>query len=155
MLTRAGDTFYDRHRNPPIPELPGDSGQVPGLPAPESAIAFSGDGDLVHYMASLCMLLSFTRHRNTELCRRHVEGSEAPRVKLACAHLTYDADAETIIGEVQSLFIRIIAGDLPVVKSGERRGIVYDYWCENEKARFSVMAPRNLMEKARRHFKVT
>jgi glyoxylase-like metal-dependent hydrolase (beta-lactamase superfamily II) len=28
-----GDTFYERKRNPEIPEIPDDAGQVPGLPA--------------------------------------------------------------------------------------------------------------------------
>ena len=68
--------------------------------------------------------------------------------------MTYDADAERMILQVQGLFERIIAGKVPVLKSGEKRGIIYDHWCESEESKYSVTAPRSLVEDARRHFRI-
>ena len=151
----VGDTFYERNRNPPIPEIPEDAGQVPGLPATQAAIIFPEEGgDWIQYMASLEVLLSFVTFRNGEMRRQH-ELSHGPvqRVKVCCGHLTYGADAEHMILEVRALFERIIAGKVPVTKSGEKRGVVHDFWLENEMSKFSVMAPRHLAEEARNHFK--
>jgi glyoxylase-like metal-dependent hydrolase (beta-lactamase superfamily II) len=150
----VGDTFYERKRWKPIPELPDDAGQVPGLPATQAAIIFPEEGgNWIQYMASLDMLLSFVMHQNMELRRQHGFRHESPpRVKVGCGHLTYEGDAETMIVEVRGLFERIIAGKIPVSGSGEKRGIIHDFWLENENARYSVMAPRHLAQEAARHF---
>ncbi|KAF8865366.1 hypothetical protein BDZ45DRAFT_444101 [Acephala macrosclerotiorum] len=150
----VGDTFYERKREIPIPELPDDAGQVPGLPATQAAIIFPEEGgNWIQYMASLDLLLSFVLHQNQELKRRHDSSHDPiPRVKVGCGHLTYNADAESMIIEVQALFQRIIAGNVPVNSSGVKRGIVHDFWLESENSRFSVMAPRHLAYEARRYF---
>ncbi|CZR55250.1 uncharacterized protein PAC_05137 [Phialocephala subalpina] len=150
----VGDTFYERKREIPIPELPDDAGQVPGLPATQAAIIFPEEGgNWIQYMSSLDLLLSFVSHQNKELKRQHRSSHNlTPRVKVACGHLTYNADAETMILEVQGLFQRIIAGKVPVNSSGVKRGIVHDFWLESEDARYSVMAPRHLAYEARRYF---
>ena len=149
----VGDTFYERKRNPPIPELPDDAGQVPGLPATQAAIIFPEEGgNWIQYMASLDLLLSFVIFRNEELRRqRGLCHNSMPRVKVAAGHLTCDADAEHMILQVRSLFERIIAGKVPRTGSGEKRGVIHDYWLESEDSRFSVMAPRHLAEEARKH----
>lgn len=150
----VGDTFYERNRNPPIPEIPDDAGQVPGLPATQAAIIFPEEGgDWIQYMASLDLLLSYVIFKNGELRRQHgLSRDSMPRVKVAAGHLTYDADAEYMIIEIRALFERIIAGKIPVASSGEKRGVIHDYWIENEHSRFSVMAPRHLAKEARKHF---
>jgi glyoxylase-like metal-dependent hydrolase (beta-lactamase superfamily II) len=150
----VGDTFYERKRNPPIPEIPDDAGQVPGLPATQAAIIFPEEGgNWIQYMASLDLLLSFTSHKNGELRHRHgLSHDSIPRVKVAAGHLTFDADAEYMILEVRALFERIIAGKVPVTGSGKKRGVIHDFWLESEHSRFSVMAPRRLAEEARKHF---
>jgi glyoxylase-like metal-dependent hydrolase (beta-lactamase superfamily II) len=149
-----GDTFYERKRAKPIPGLPDDAGQVPGLPATQAAIIFPEEGgDWIQYMSSLDLLLSFVQHQNGELRRRHGYSNGAlPKVKVGCGHLTYDADAEVMILEVRALFERIIARKVPVTSSGEKRGIIHDYWLESEDSKYSVMAPRHLAEEAHRHF---
>ncbi|KUJ24302.1 uncharacterized protein LY89DRAFT_693021 [Mollisia scopiformis] len=147
----VGDTIYERKRSTPIPELPDDAGQVPGLPATQAAIIFPDEGgDWIAYMSSLSLLLSFTTHKNDELKKR---GSEK-RVKVACGHLTYEADAEDMILQVKGLFERIIAGKVSVKRSGVKRGVVHDFWLEDEGegSKYSVMAPRRLFEEARRFF---
>jgi glyoxylase-like metal-dependent hydrolase (beta-lactamase superfamily II) len=150
----VGDTFYERKRSKPIPELPDDAGQVPGLPATQAAIIFPEEGgNWIQYMASLDLLLSFVLHQNMELRRQHgLRYESAPRVKVGCGHLTYEADAEIMIIEVRRLFERIIAGKVPVTGSGEKRGVIHDYWLESEDSKYSVMAPRHLAEEARKHF---
>lgn len=150
----VGDTFYERKRSPPIPEVPDDAGQVSGLPATQAAIIFPEEGgNWIQYMASLDLLLSFVVFKNRELGRQHgLSHDYMPRVKVACGHLTYGTDAERMILEVRALFERIIAGKVPIVGSGEKRGVVTDYWLESEDSRYSVMAPRHLAEEARKHF---
>ena len=150
----VGDTFYERKRNPPIPEVPDEAGQVPGLPATQAAIIFPEEGgNWIQYMASLDLLLSFVVFKNGELRRQHgLSHDSMPRVKVGCGHLTYDADAECMIVEVRALFERIIAGKVPVTKSGEKRGVITDFWLETEGSKFSVMAPRHLANEARKHF---
>jgi hypothetical protein len=54
--------------------------------------------------------------------------------------------------EVQALFVKIIQGKVPVIKSIEERGEPCDLWMENPEARFSVRAPRRLVEAARKFF---
>ncbi|KAG0651700.1 hypothetical protein D0Z07_2088 [Hyphodiscus hymeniophilus] len=153
----VGDTFYERKRSPPIPEIPDDAGQVPGLPATQAAIIFPEEGgNWIQYMASLDFLLSFVVFKNGELRRRYERTHDStPRVSVACGHLTYGADAETMILEVRAFFNRIIAGKVPVSGSGKKRGVIHDYWLEGEESRFSVMAPRHLAEEAREHFGAT
>jgi hypothetical protein len=135
--------------------LPEESGQVPGLPASQAAIIFPEEGgNWIQYMSSLDLLHSFVSYRNTELKRQHdALKTTARRVKIGCGHLTYDADAEDMIIEVKALFKRIISGKVAVTDSGTKRGIVHDYWLETKKSRYSVMAPRHLVEEARNHFR--
>ncbi|RFU24766.1 hypothetical protein B7463_g11578, partial [Scytalidium lignicola] len=151
----VGDTFYERKRTIPIPELPDDAGTVPGMPATQAAIIFPHEGgNWIQYMSSLDLLLSFIQYENAKLRRQHgFSLAEVPRVKVGCGHLTYNADAETMVLEVRALFERIIAGKVPVQGSGERREIIYDFWIEGDDARYSVMGPRHLAEEAREHFK--
>jgi glyoxylase-like metal-dependent hydrolase (beta-lactamase superfamily II) len=150
----VGDTFYERKRSKPIPEIPDGAGQVPGLPATQAAIIFPEEGgNWIQYMSSLDLLLSFVIHQNAELRRRHGLRHEVmARVKVGCGHLTYEADAEHMILEVRDLLERIIAGKVPVTDSGEKRGVIHDYWLESEDSKYSVMAPRHLAEEARKHF---
>lgn len=150
----VGDTFYERKRHPSMPELPDDAGQVPGLPATQAAIIFPEEGgDWIQYMSSLDLLLSFVIFKNDELRRHHDFSHDSiQRVKVAAGHLTYNADAEHMILQVRGLFERIIAGKVPVARSGEKRGVIHDFWLESEDSRFSVMAPRHLAEEARNHF---
>lgn len=135
----VGDTFYERRRIKRIPELPDDAGQVPGLPATQAAIIFPEEGgDWIQYMKSLDLLLSFVLHQNRELRRRHgLNHGLVPRVKVGCGHLTYCADAENMIIEVRGLFERIVAGKVPVVGSGEKRGVIHDFWLESKESKYS------------------
>jgi len=104
-------------------------------------------------MSSLDLLLSFVLHKNYELRRQHGPSRKSvPRVEVGCGHLTYNADAECMIIGVRGMFERIIAGKVPVTRSGQKRGVIHDYWLESEESKYSVMAPRHLMEEVRKHF---
>lgn len=150
----VGDSFYERKRSTKFPELPDDAGQVPGLPASQAAIIFPEEGgNWIQYMSSLDVLLSFVLYKNMELRRRHgLSHASMQRVKVGSGHLTHEADAEKMLLEVQGMFERIIAGKVQVVGSGEKRGVIHDYWLENDDSRYSVMAPRHLADEARNHF---
>jgi hypothetical protein len=150
-----GDMFYARRR-------PSDFPPHPGLPAfSDAAIIFPPEGSLTDYMSSLTLLLSFIRYRNFELERQWASepideppptDRSPPRVLLGSGHVTASGDAETMTVEVQGLFGRIISGEVERRRSEVKRGEVFDYWCEEEQARYSVLAPRRLVEEARRHF---
>ncbi|TVY82877.1 hypothetical protein LSUE1_G002023 [Lachnellula suecica] len=144
----VGDTFYERKSGTEIPELPKDAGQ-----ASQGAIIFPEDGNWIQFMSSLEILLSFVDHQNGELRRQHgLSHGSAPRVKVGCGHLTYDGDAEQMILEVRALFGRIIAGKVPVTSTSEKRGVLTDFWLEDDDSRYSVVAPRHIAEEARKHF---
>ncbi|KAI9648697.1 hypothetical protein NHQ30_003337 [Ciborinia camelliae] len=151
----TGDAIYTRQKEPAIPELPDEADQKPDLPSTQGAILFPEEGgNWIQYMSSLKLLSSFAKHRNAELARLHGSSeTAAPRVQLACGHLTYDVDAEEMILEVQALFWRIIAGNVAVRGTEVKRGVIHDYWLENNEARYGVMAPRHLAEEARLHFR--
>jgi glyoxylase-like metal-dependent hydrolase (beta-lactamase superfamily II) len=146
----VGDTFYERERSIPIPELPGDADQVPDT---QAAIIFPEEGgNWIQFMASLDVLHSFVLHKNRGLRRQHsLSYGAVPRVKVSCGHLTYSADAEDMVTEVRALFRRIIAGKVPVTSSSLKRGRIHDFWLE-EGSRYSVLAPRHLTEEAREHY---
>jgi glyoxylase-like metal-dependent hydrolase (beta-lactamase superfamily II) len=151
----VGDTFYERKRSKKIPGLPDNAGQVPGLPATQAAIIFPEEGgNWIQYMSSLDMLLSFVVYQNMELRRQYgLRHESPPRVQIGCGHLTYEGDAENMIIEVRGLFERIIAGKVPVSGSGEKRGVIHDFWLESDESKYSVMAPRHLAAEARKHFR--
>ena len=153
----VGDTFYARARSPNLPIPP--SANLP--PQDDAAIIFPLEGNWIDYMASLELLLSFIRHQNfllelhwasEPIHEKPPENRSPPRVLLGSGHVTANSDAEAMTEEVQILFRRIIAGEVPVKRSQVKRGEVFDYWCEGEAARYSVLAPRRLVEEARGHF---
>jgi glyoxylase-like metal-dependent hydrolase (beta-lactamase superfamily II) len=139
-----GDTFYERRRKISIPDLPDT----------EAAIVFPQEGNWIDYMASLDLIVSFVQHQNAILRRKWDESGdeECPRVKIGCGHVTAMGDAEEMATEVQALFWKIIEGRLLPTRSEEKWGVVFDYWFEGGRARYSVLAPRHLAEDARRHF---
>ncbi|KAF4622774.1 hypothetical protein G7Y89_g14252 [Cudoniella acicularis] len=150
----VGDTFYEQHRSVKVPPLPDDADSIPGLPETQGAVIIPDEGgNWIQYMSSLDVLLSFVRHQNQELrCQHGLSHNPMLRVKVGCGHLTHNADAEQTILEVQGLFERIIAGEVPVEASQEKRGVIYDYWIEGKGSKYSVLAPRHLAEEARKHF---
>lgn len=158
----VGDAFYARRREGSFScRVPGRGlgDEEEGFSAAEdeegedAPIIFPSEGNWVHYMASLELLLSFIRYQNSVLERQWqregVEG-DPPRVKLGSGHITASTDAETMTSEVKELFEMIIAGRVPVKRSEWKRGEVFDYWVEGEEeTRYSVLAPRRLVEEAR------
>jgi glyoxylase-like metal-dependent hydrolase (beta-lactamase superfamily II) len=125
----------------------GDSFYELRSPFNSSPIIFPLEGDWIDYMQSLRTLSTFIDDQND------LEPS-APRVRIGCAHITFSVDAAEIVREIQKLFVKIIAGKIPVVKSIEARGEICDLWMESPEAKYSVRAPRRLAEAARHFFSV-
>jgi hypothetical protein len=57
-----------------------------------------------------------------------------------------------IVADVQALFVSIIQGKVPVISSTEEEGETCDLWMESPESKFSVQAPRRLVEVARKYF---
>ncbi len=127
----VGDTFYERFNADLKAEIP---------------IIFPKEGNWVEVMASLEKMLDFVRHRNAE------PGKD--RVRIGCGHITSDVDGEEILLAVKGFFWDVVHGKVPVTETKEMRGEPVDLWKENGHPRFSVRAPRRLVDEARRHFKV-
>ena len=108
------------------------------------AIVFPPHGDLVEYMASIQQMKNFVQQKNEE-------APESP-IKVGCGHTTSSVDAHSTLTEVESFFWRVIEGSVPTKKSFEIRGIVFDLLQEDGDPRFSVQAPRLLIEDARKHW---
>lgn len=117
----VGDSFYERVANHNAYEQP---------------IIFSKEGNWVSYMQSLEKLLRFVEERNEE-------PDKAP-VRIGCGHITSSVDGMEILIPVRQLFQDIIAGEVPIVHSEEKRGEEFVLWKAAGEPRFSVAAPKRL-----------
>lgn len=134
----VGDTFYQRKRSLSFPDLPEDGDRVLGLPTQGAIIFPEEGGNWIQFMSSLELLLSFVLHQNRVLIRQHGSShASMPRVLVGCGHITYNADAEYMIREVQALFRKIILGSLPITSKFDKRGVEHGFWLENEDAKYS------------------
>ncbi|KAH0543540.1 hypothetical protein FGG08_002101 [Glutinoglossum americanum] len=107
-------------------------------------ITFSKEGDIVQYMASLERLLSFLGTENKDC------DAGLPRARAACGHETDAADGEEIVGAAIERVWEILDGHAFLEDSFTEREEIYDRWGA---ARLTVLAPRRLVDDARRHFK--
>ena len=123
----VGDSFYDRVSEDGSYTQP---------------IIFPPHGDLVTYMASLDKLLQFVEQENQK-------AGKIP-VKVGCGHTTSSADARSTITEVQVFFWDVFKRRIPVKSSTETHGIIFDLWEDDGSPRFSLQAPRVLVERARK-----
>ena len=125
----VGDSFYER---------------VAADKTYTQAIIFPEHGNIVNYMRSLAKMIKFVEQKNAEHGRSVV--------KIGCGHITSSADAQDILECVQQWFKNVINHDIPVKETLQRRGEVCDLWQEAGEPRFSMLAPRRLVNEAREHF---
>ena len=123
----VGDSFYER---------------VAKDKAYAQAIVFPPQGDMIEYMKSLKKLVKFVDEKNSE--------SSKSRVKIGCGHVTSDIDGAELLTAVQGYFDSVLDGKIPVKQSVERGGYIFDWWQEEGEPRFSLYAPRYLVDDARR-----
>lgn len=142
MHLYVGDSFYER----------GPDGMD---------IIWPPQGNLVEWYFSMQKLRCFVRSENARACsaaENDDDGDDgwvivARRVKVGCGHQTADADGEEILKDLEGVWLRVLRGDIPVVKTEMILGEIVDRWMEpGGKARFSFRAPRRLMEDARVFF---
>jgi len=148
----VGDTFYER-KSRAATRL-ANKAVSSGLPL-EGAIILPDEGaNMIQLIESLYRMIHFVFFQNDELQRRHrlIPDQPLERVKVACGHISCGLDAEVMIVEVSYLFEKIISGRLPALGSLEKRGKIYDFWLESPESRYSVLAPRRLVEDARKHY---
>ena len=126
----VGDSFYDR---------------VSEDGAYTQPIIFPPHGDLVVFMDSLEKLSDFVGQQNRD--------SGLPTLKIGCGHITSSADAASTLDEVKSFFDDVIAQRVPVIQTVEKFGVVINLWQADGNPRFSLQAPRFLVERARKHWK--
>lgn len=121
----VGDSFYER---------------VARYNLYEQAIIFSKEGNWVYYMQSLEKLVRFVAEKNEE--------PEKAPVRIGCGHITSSVDGVEILRDVRQLFREIIAGEVPIVHSEEKRGEEFVLWKAAGEPRFSVAAPKRLAREA-------
>ncbi|KAK3071375.1 hypothetical protein LTR53_008727 [Teratosphaeriaceae sp. CCFEE 6253] len=129
-------------------------------------IIFPGEGSLIEWVFSMQKLAVFVRSENARAAAAFEEdgveddgwvhlNAEPPRVKVSCAHQTYDVDGAEILAELEAFSFRVFIGKVPVVASKTwHDGEIYDTWQETGEDRtpMSIFAPRRMMEEARKFF---
>lgn len=125
----VGDSFYER---------------VATDKSYTQAIVFPEHGDIIEYMHSLAKMIEFVKRKNAEHGRSIV--------KIGCGHITSSVDAQDILDSVQQWFRNIIDDRIPIKETLQRRGEICDLWHEDGDPRFSLLAPRRLMDEAREHW---
>ena len=123
----VGDSFYER---------------VSKDRSSEGPIVFPKEGSIIEWLASIDKLLRFVERKNAEPGK--------PPVKIACGHLTSSVDGHEILLAVRGILEELLAGKLPVKGSSVERGEEVVLWQEEGEPRFSVRAPRRLVDEARR-----
>jgi glyoxylase-like metal-dependent hydrolase (beta-lactamase superfamily II) len=123
----------------------GDSFYELRSPFVSTPIIFPQEGNWIDYMQSLRVLSEFVKEQNNN-------HAAAPRLKIGCAHVTFSVDAAEIVAEVSALFACVIQHKVPVISNTEERGEICDLWMESPGAKFSIQAPRRLVEEARTYF---
>jgi glyoxylase-like metal-dependent hydrolase (beta-lactamase superfamily II) len=123
-------------------------------------IIFPAEGSMVEWIFAMQKLAVFTRTVNAKE-EAAAEGHEDDgwvnvprRVLVSCAHQTVAVDGAEILAELEAFSYRALLGKVPVVKSEEWMGEVYDTWRETGKERtpMSIKAPRRLMRDCRKFF---
>jgi glyoxylase-like metal-dependent hydrolase (beta-lactamase superfamily II) len=100
-------------------------------------IYFPKEGNIIEYSTTIEKLKGLVRSWNLEATKA--------RVKIACGHNTYDADAEDLLGAVDSLLYHVVQG---LVESGRseisRDELTQSF--EGEDGKISFLGPVRLFE---------
>lgn len=117
---------------------------------------------MIEWIFSMQKLAVFVRTENAraEAAAEAAEGGEdgwvevPRRVLVSCAHTTTAVDGADILKELEEFSFKVVNGKVPVVKSREWDGVLFDTWREMGKERtpMSIQAPRFLMEQVREFF---
>ena len=124
----VGDSFYERVAKDQVYT---------------QAIVFPPQGNVIEYLKSLQKLVKFVDEKNSE--------SSKSRVRISCGHVTSNVDGAEILSAVQEYFHAVLDRKIPVKQSVVRGGYIFDWWQEEGEPRFSLYAPRFLIEDARRN----
>lgn len=127
----VGDSFYQR---------------TPEDKSYEQAIIFPKEGSVIEYMDSLRKLSSFVDKKNMEL--------DKPSVKIGCGHTTSSVEGKGILLAVQRFFEDVIAGIVPIKHISDKRGEEVCLWQDDGEPRFSLSAPKRLVEDAKKQCNV-
>ena len=125
----VGDSFYERIAN--------DKSY-------EQAIIFPKEGSLIEYMDSLDKLISFVDEKNLD--------QDKASIKISCGHITSSSEGKEILRAVQRFFKDVVAGRVPVKQTSKKRGEEIHLWQDDGEPRFSLSAPKRLVEEARNNF---
>ena len=127
----VGDSFYER--------LARDGSY-------EQAILFPKEGNIIEYQKSLDKLLSFVEAENTG------DNAHKAQLRVGCGHVTSSVDAKEILLAVRKLFSDILEGLVPIIQKEQKRGEEYVTWRQVGEPRFSVTAPRRIVDDAQQAF---
>lgn len=124
----VGDSFYER--------MAADKSY-------EQAILFPKEGNIEEYLQSLNKLLLFVEQKNDDS-----DASKGP-LRIGCGHVTSSVDGREVVLAVRQLFSGILQDKVPIVLKEEKRGETYATWKTDGEARFSVEAPKRIIQDAK------
>ena len=127
----VGDTLYER---------------VAKDQSYEQAIIFPKEGNIVDYLRSLKKLLLFVDTKNND------DDANKGQIKIGCGHVTSSVDGNEILLAVQQLILDIVQEKVPIVDTEEKRGEIHATWKEDGEPRFSVTAPKRIMQDAKQNW---
>lgn len=108
-------------------------------------IIFPSEGDLVTYIRSMQMLISFVKTQNAA----SLAGGDGRRVRIACGHVDCDADAGKMLSTVLAFVNCVVDGKIPVAERSMRRGEETLLFWWNDRKDYGLRLPSRLLTAAR------
>jgi glyoxylase-like metal-dependent hydrolase (beta-lactamase superfamily II) len=108
-------------------------------------IIFPKEGNLVTYSRSMGQLRGLVKAWNASII---ASTTSMERLVMACGHNTAEANAESLLGEVDAFLWDVVSGGVEAGKVDKIRGEV-TYLYEREDGRLSFRGPRRLFDEFR------
>ncbi|KAF1808814.1 Metallo-hydrolase/oxidoreductase, partial [Eremomyces bilateralis CBS 781.70] len=99
-------------------------------------IIFPSQGNIVLFSDSIGRMKQLVAEWNAD--------ESSSRVKIACRHVTYDADGEQILSDVEEFLWLVVTGAVKPKQSEESRGDILDLY-EGDDGKYSIRCPHRLV----------
>ncbi|KAF1817106.1 Metallo-hydrolase/oxidoreductase [Eremomyces bilateralis CBS 781.70] len=99
-------------------------------------IIFPSHGNMIRFSDSIGKMKQLIAGWNAD--------ESSSRVKIACGHVTYCADGEAILNDVDEFLWLVVTGAVKPKQSEESRGEIFDLY-EGDGGKYSIRCPRRLV----------